>query len=63
MKIVDILNNAVSESASSGGTGAGAMATVINPSKKSKKSKMWKPTDNALDMKNTSLFGTTLIKR
>jgi len=39
------------------------MATVINPSKKSKKPKTWKPTDNALDMKNTSLFGTTLIKR
>jgi hypothetical protein len=53
----------IKESASAGATGAGGMATVINPSKKFKKPKTWKPTDNALDMKNTSLFGTTLIKR
>lgn len=63
MKINDILNNSVSESASAGATSSGSMATVINPTKRSKKSKMWKPTDNALDMKNTSLFGATLIKR
>jgi hypothetical protein len=51
----------VGETASAGATGAGAVASVANPSTKKKKN--WKPTDNALDMKNTSLFGTKLIKR
>jgi len=49
------------ETATAGGMGAGAVATV--PANSKKKPKMQKPTDNALDMKNVSLFGGSLIKR
>ena len=51
----------VGETSSAGATSAGAVATVANVNKSKKKS--WKPTDNALDMTNTSLFGTKMIKR
>jgi hypothetical protein len=59
------------ETASSGGTSAGSIASVANPhvtnpylngSSKQKRPKAQKPTDNALD-KNVSLFGGPLVKR
>lgn len=49
------------ETATAGGMSAGAVATV--PANSKKKPKMQKPTDNALDMKNVSLFGGSLAKR
>ena len=60
MKIKDIL----SETATAGGTSAGAVASVANPvssSKKSKKSKK-KPVKNALDS-NGSIFAVGGLKR
>ena len=52
----------VQETASVGGTSAGSVATVISPhvAHSKKKPKMQKPTDNALDMKGTSIFGGPL---
>lgn len=49
------------ETATSGGTSAGGIASV--PANSKKKPKMQKPTNNALDMKNVSLFGGSLVKR
>ena len=55
----------VNEEASAGATGAGSITTVVNPhvAHSKKKPKMQKPTDNALDMKGTSLFGGPMVKR
>lgn len=50
----------ITETASAGASGSGGIATVVNPKRKPKKQK---PTDNALDMKGTSLFGGKLVKR
>jgi|TARA_B110000046_G_C12769922_1_gene304467 hypothetical protein len=60
MKIHEITN----ETATSGGTSAGAVASVANPTvaRSKKKPKMQKPTDNALN-KNTNLFTGTTLKR
>jgi hypothetical protein len=64
MKIRDIIR----EVASAGSTSAASIATVANPQvtnpyvyKSAKnKPKKQKPTDNALDMKNVSIFGGPL---
>jgi len=64
MKIRDIIR----EVASAGSTSAGDIATVANPQvtnpyvyKSAKnKPKKQKPTDNALDMKDVSIFGGPL---
>jgi len=55
MKVSEI----VKETASAGATSAGSIATVANPhvAHSQKKPKKQKPTDNALDMKGTSIFG------
>jgi hypothetical protein len=61
----------VSETASAGSTASGNIATVANPqvtnpfaySSAKKKPKKQKPTDNALDMKGTSVFGGPMLKR
>ena len=61
----------VSETASVGATASGNIATVANPhttnpyayNSAKKKPKKQKPTDNALDMKGTSIFGGPAIKR
>jgi hypothetical protein len=64
MKIRDIIR----EVASAGSTSAGNIASIANPhvtnpyaykSAKNKPKKQ-KPTDNALDMKNVSIFGGPL---
>lgn len=54
----------VRETATPGATVAGNIATVANPhiANSKKKPKKQKPTDNALDMKDVSLFGAP-IKR
>lgn len=46
-------------------TTAGNIATVANPhiAHSKKKPKKQKPTDNALDMKNVSVFGGNIVKR
>jgi hypothetical protein len=49
------------ETSAAGGMSAGAVATV--PANSKKKPKMQNPTNNALDMKNVSLFGGSLVKR
>ncbi len=53
------------ESASVGASSAGSIAVVSNPgiSRSKKKPKKQKPTDNALDMKNVSIFGGKMVKR
>lgn len=53
------------EEASAGATSASSIATVINPhvAHSKQKPKKQKPTDNALDMKNVSLFGGPMRKR
>lgn len=55
----------IGEVATAGGTSAGSIATVNNPhvAHSKKKPKKQKPTDNALDMKGTSIFGGPAIKR
>ena len=55
----------VSEAASVGTTASGNMATVANPqiAHSKKKPKKQKPTDNALNMKGTSIFGGPALKR
>lgn len=63
MKIKDI-----TETASATATASGNIATVVNPQTTNpyahksaqKKPKKQKPTDNALDMKGTSIFGGPL---
>lgn len=52
----------VSEEATAGATSAGNIATVANPHQaySKKKPKKQRPTDNALDNKNTGLFGQPL---
>lgn len=60
MKIADIL-----ETATTGATASGNIATVVNPktARSKKKPKMQKPSDNALD-KNVNLFsGDNIVKR
>jgi hypothetical protein len=49
----------VNETATAGATSAGNIATVANPhiANSKKKPKKQKPSDNALDMKGTSIFG------
>lgn len=58
MKIFEIIK----ETASAGATSAGSIASVANPhiAHSKKKPKKQKPTDNALDMKNVSIFGGPL---
>ena len=64
MKIKEI----IPEAASLGATSAGNIAAVANPhitnpyvyKSAKKKPKKVKPTDNALNMKNTSIFGGPL---
>lgn len=60
MKIKEILENA-----SAGATTSANFAVVVNPhiARSKKKAKKQKPTDNALDMKNVSLFGGPAVKR
>jgi len=56
MKILEIIK----ETASAGATSAGNVASVANPhvaKYKGPTPKKQKPTDNALDMKGTSIFG------
>ena len=56
MKIKEIM-----ETASDGATSAGNIATIVTPGGISKKKpKLQKHTDNALDMKNISIFGGPL---
>ena len=52
----------VRETATPGATVAGNIATVANPhiANSKKKPKSRKPTDNALDMKDVSLFGAPM---
>ena len=58
----------ITESASTGATASASIATVANPQTTNpyayksaqKKPKKQKPTDNALDMKGTSIFGGPL---
>jgi len=59
MKIFEIIK----ETASAGTTTAGNIASIANPhvtKYKGPKPKKQKPTDNALDMKGTSIFGGPL---
>ena len=59
----DAVDGAISETASAGSTSAGMIASVANPhvtGYKGPKPKKQKPTDNALDMKGTSIFGGPL---
>ena len=53
------------EDATAGATSVGNIATVVNPNiaRSKKKPMMQKPTDNALDMKNVSVFGGNVVKR
>ena len=55
----------ITEAASAGATSSGNIAVVVNPhvANSKKKPKKQKPTDNALDMKGTSIFGGPAIKR
>jgi len=56
MKIFEVIK----ETATVGATSAGNIASVANPhvaKYKGPKPKKQKPTDNALDMKGTSIFG------
>jgi hypothetical protein len=56
----DAVDGAIHEEASAGATSAGNIASVANPhitKYKGPKPKKQKPTDNALDMKNVSIFG------
>ena len=55
----------ITETASAGATSSGNIAVVVNPhvAHSKKKPKKQKPTDNALDMKGTSIFGGPAIKR
>ena len=74
MRIKEIITSDIKEGMSTGATGHGNFATIANPQvtnpylsnpPKVKKPKKQKPTDNALDMKNVSLFGgpAKVIKR
>jgi hypothetical protein len=74
VRIKEIIIRDVKEEMSTGATGYGNIATIANPQvtnpylsnpPKVKKPKKQKPTDNALDMKNVSLFGgpAKVIKR
>ena len=59
----DAVDGTISETASAGSTSAGMIASVANPhvtGYKGPKPKKQKPTDNALDMKGTSIFGGPL---
>lgn len=58
MRIRDI----IAEVATAGATSSANIATVANPhiAHSKKKAKMQKPTDNALDMKGVSIFGSPL---
>ncbi len=58
-----LVGNEMIENATAGATSVGAVATVPNAKNSKKRPKMWKPSDNALDMKNTNLFGGPAIKR
>jgi hypothetical protein len=60
IKITKKFTEEIAETATAGGTSAGGVATVANSKTKVK---MQKPTDNALDMKDVSLFGGKTIKR
>ena len=60
IKITKKFTEEIAETATAGGTSAGSVATVATGNKKIK---MQKPTDNALDMKDVSLFGGKTIKR
>ena len=56
----------ISETASAGSTSAGSIATVANPhitKYKGPKPKKQKPSDNALDMKNASIFGGPIQRK
>lgn len=56
----DALDGSISEDATAGATAAGNIASVANPhvaKYKGPKPKKQKPSDNALDMKGTSIFG------
>ena len=56
----DSIVKPTNETASAGSTSAGAIATIANPHitrYKGPKPKKQKPSDNALNMKNVSIFG------
>lgn len=61
-----IVKDKTNETASAGSTSAGAIATVANPhitKYKGPKPKKQKPSDNALDMKNASIFGGPIKRK